>query len=127
MNIIIDNRSAQDLPLDRIEELARYVLCAEGMPDTTELSVSFVDLEEITQLNSLYRDRNEPTDVLSFEMDDPGSEDTEPLIIGDVVINPDIARKHALLEEVSFEEELWILLIHGILHLVGLDHEDEDD
>jgi len=76
---------------------------------------------------------------LSFEMDSPpenevmddGFCDTwasgEEILLGDIVINPDIARRNATLEEVTFEEELWILVIHGILHLVGFDHEDSDE
>ena len=136
MKILIDNRSGQDLPLTHIEELAAFVLGAEGMPGTTELSVSFVDIEEITSLNATYRDKDEPTDVLSFIMDNTMEEEEfspfswfglEQILIGDVIINPDVARQRTSVDEVSFEEELWLLLIHGILHLVGYDHEDPDD
>ena len=136
MKVLIDNRSGQDLPLTHIEELATFVLDAEGMPETTELSVSFVDIEEITSLNATYRDLAEPTDVLSFVLDNTMEEDEfsqfgwfglEQILIGDVIINPDVARQHTSIDEVSFEEELWLLLIHGILHLVGYDHEDPDD
>jgi len=142
MKILIDNRSGQELPITHIEELAAFVLMAEGLPEDIELSVSFVDLEEITSLNTMYRNKAEPTDVLSFELDPfldeksfadeegftvGGGGDLEQILIGDIVINPDVAAKHAKLDEVSFEEELWLLLIHGILHLVGYDHEDADD
>ena len=135
MKILIDNRSGQDLPITHLEELALFVLKAEGMPEATELSVSFVDSEEIRSLNTNYRGKDEPTDVLSFAMDTTEEEDEfsqidwismKEFVIGDVIINPDVARQHATLNEVSFEEELWLLLIHGILHLVGHDHEDPD-
>ena len=136
MEVFIDNRSGVELPLDRIKELALYVLGAEALPEATELSVSFVGIDEITELNAVYRNKPEPTDILSFELDDPWEEypckenadkETQQLLLGDIVINPDMANKHARLEEVSLEEELWILVIHGILHLVGFDHENAED
>ena len=136
MKILIDNRSGQDLPLSKMEELAVFVLDSEKMPESTELSISLVDIDEITTLNALYRGCESATDVLSFEMDLPCDGDVslvddranaEAFLIGDVVINPDKARENIPIDEVSFEEELWILLIHGILHLIGYDHEDNGD
>ena len=131
MEINVDNRSGQELPVERIEELALFVLEREGIRKTAELSLSFVEPDEITELNTRYRAKPEPTDVLSFELDNPwdetAQEDTGQLLLGDIVICPDIAKEHACLEEVSLEEELWILVIHGILHLLGYDHADEDE
>jgi probable rRNA maturation factor len=135
---MIDNRSGQELPLGCVEGLAAFVLDCEGFLNPLEVSLSFVGLDEMTALNASYRDKPQPTDVLSFELDDPwasgtgqvGEDAPAPegedghILIGDVVISPDVAREHALLDEVSFEEELWILVIHGILHLLGYDHEE---
>jgi probable rRNA maturation factor len=163
---MLDNRSGEELPLEHIEELAAFVLNREGFLNPLEVSLSFVDRDEITALNTSYRNKPQPTDVLSFELDDPwelasgpvgkrafadefevgieaeggrararagedgdvgkGEDEGEDnhILIGDVVINPAVAREHALLDEVSFEEELWILTIHGILHLLGYDHEE---
>jgi len=131
MEVSIDNRSGRSLPISRVEELALFVLEAEAVPKTTELSISFVDLEEITEMNSMYCDKPEPTDVLSFVLDDPWETDeqkeVEQLLLGDIIINPDIAQKHAQVEEVNLDEEIWILVIHGILHLVGYDHVELND
>jgi len=131
MEISIDNRCGSPLPLQHIEELARFVLEAEGLPKNTELSVSFVGLAEISELNSTYRNKTGPTDILSFELDDPWdasiTQEDDQVFVGDIVINPDIAQKNAALEEVTLEEELWVLVIHGILHLVGYDHIEPED
>ena len=162
MDIQIDNRYGSELPIGRIQELAGFVLQSEGIDECTELSISFVTVGEITELNGLYRNKPEPTDVLSFALDDPGDgpddwpsdwpkdvgprplqqqqqppqpeADPQPRqpqqqlhLLGDIVINPDIAQKHAVIEEVNLEEEFWILVIHGILHLLGYDHEKSED
>jgi probable rRNA maturation factor len=83
------------------------------------------------RLNTIYRDRAEPTDILSFELDDPWAERSDAkdshTLLGDIVIQPDIARDRAQAEELSFEEELWVLVIHGILHLLGHDHMTQTD
>ncbi|MDR1184381.1 MAG: rRNA maturation RNase YbeY [Coriobacteriales bacterium] len=136
IDVIIDNRSGQELPLEHIAKLANVVLERElsergkGGGDI-ELSLSFVDIDEITHLNSVYRDRAEPTDILSFELDDlwTGSATAVEgrVLLGDIVIQPDIARTRAATEGVSLEQELWILVIHGILHLLGYDHATEED
>jgi probable rRNA maturation factor len=157
LGIGIDNRCGTELPIGRIEELAGFVLQSEGVADGAELSISFVPIDEIAELNAAYRNRPEPTDVLSFALDEPddsfqasgqqpqpaavGQQPPEaagqqalpqqlpqlPQLLGDIVINPDIAQKHALIEEVTLEEELWVLVIHGILHLLGYDHEDVEE
>lgn len=131
VDIAIDNRSGQELPLTRIEELAAFVLRREGPAGSVELSISFVDVDEMIHLNTTYRGRTEPTDILSFELDDPWAErphegDSHTLL-GDIVIQPDIARDRARAEEITFEEELWVLVIHGILHLLGHDHMTQAD
>jgi probable rRNA maturation factor len=127
-NISIDNRSGEELPLERIEDIAAYALKREQIAEVPELSISFVTTDEIQELNTLYRNRPEPTDVLSFSCDDPQATvecaGDEPQLLGDIVICPNIARAHAHRDEISFEEELWVLTLHGILHLFGFDHED---
>jgi probable rRNA maturation factor len=135
IDVVIDNRSGQELPLEHIARLATAVLERElsergGGDDDIELSLSFVDVDEITRLNSVYRDRTEPTDILSFELDDPWAKPAakeERILLGDIVIQPDIARDRAAAEEVSLEQELWILVIHGVLHLLGYDHATGED
>ncbi|HBT95093.1 MAG TPA: rRNA maturation RNase YbeY [Coriobacteriia bacterium] len=147
MEINIDNRSGRELPLEHIEALAAFTIKESGLLegfsgqqfDRIELSLSFVDTDEITKLNGEYRSKPQPTDVLSFEMDDflelaqtddaaanPG-EGASGILLGDIVINPDVAEKHAVIEELDLEEEIWVLVIHGILHLLGYDHMEADE
>ena len=91
--------------------------------DTHELSIVFVDDEEITRLNRQYFHRNRPTNVISFPM---GAGDPDTLhspILGDVVISTETAKREAAAVGGEAEEEILFLLIHGILHLVGYDDE----
>lgn len=95
-----------------------------------EISVTFVDNEEIQELNRTYRDKNQPTDVLSFPMYEPDQVeietfDDEPLLLGDIIISIPRAKEQALEYNHSFERELGFLLVHGFLHLLGYDHGDE--
>lgn len=88
------------------------------------LVVRFVSDREMRQLNRLYRDKDAPTDVLSF----PGDDDPEPDggHIGDVVISVPTARRQAKSEGHSAERELKVLMLHGLLHCLGYDHEVDD-
>jgi len=112
------------VPVDRrkIGAAARRILKTLGY-DGYELTVVLVDDREITRLNRQYFRRNRPTNVISFPMMDETPASLHSRILGDVVISADTARRGA--EEVSkkAEEEILFLLIHGILHLTGYDHE----
>ena len=106
--------------------MAREMLRGLGCHEDTELSILLTDNEGIRALNRRYLDRDRPTDVLSFPMWDFNSELRTPnseLILGDVVISIEKARKQAEELGVTMDEELSRLLVHGILHLFGFDHE----
>jgi probable rRNA maturation factor len=126
---IVSHRTPEPLDLSAFERLAAFVLDREEVPEFAELSIAIVDTVEIAELNEKYRGKSGPTDVLSFECDDlcAVAEPDEPVMIGDVVIAPDVARKNA--EELghTVEEELNLLLVHGALHLLGYDHEEHAD
>jgi len=126
---VVSHREPESLDLSAFERLATFVLDREEAPDAVELSIAVVGLAEITELNTKYRGKEGPTDVLSFPCDDPCSvaEPDEPVAIGDVVLAPEIAEAQALEYGHTVEEELNLLLVHGILHLLGYDHEDDDD
>ncbi|HIY83916.1 rRNA maturation RNase YbeY [Rubneribacter sp.] len=121
----------EKLPL---HELTLFVLAREGRPDNTEVSISFVTDEAIAELNERYRRKEGPTDVLSFECD--GAEDDlsamtlaeSPVYeLGDVVIAPDVAGRQTREFDTTFEEEISLLLVHGLLHLCGYDHIEDDE
>jgi probable rRNA maturation factor len=93
-----------------------------------ELSLRLTDDQEIQLLNSQYRQKNQPTDVLAFaalENDMPIVQGL-PIYLGDIIISVDTAARQALVYEHSLTEELAWLASHGFLHLLGWDHPDED-
>ena len=92
-----------------------------------EVSIVFVDDAEMRTLNRNYRGINKSTDVLAFPMNDGKFAAISPNLLGDVVISVPVARKQAELHEQSIERELTMLLIHGLLHLLGYDHENPKD
>ena len=134
----------QDHPIDVAlwADLARKVLAARGIKGETEVSLLFVDEESIAALNEQFLGKTGPTDVLSFPIEDepgpsgrspdlggsgPGSSPEEGTLtlLGDVVICPSVAARNAVEHEVSLEDELALLVVHGLLHLLGMDHEDD--
>jgi probable rRNA maturation factor len=124
---IASHRDPEPLDLQAFVRLAEYVLDREDVPDQAELSLAIVEIEEMAELNSGFRGKEGPTDVLSFGCDDPCPvEGDEPITLGDVVIAPEIAGRQA--EELghTIEEELNLLLVHGILHMLGYEHDTEE-
>lgn len=114
---------------EKIEGIIRQIFLIAGLRDEGELSVTFMNDEDISELNKSYRNIESPTDVLSFpqsegfEMPVPDDENYIPLI-GDIIISVETAERQAKEMNHSPEKELNILLIHGILHLYGYDHEN---
>ncbi|MBI5328095.1 MAG: rRNA maturation RNase YbeY [Deltaproteobacteria bacterium] len=97
-----------------------------GCHDSAELSILLTDNNGIQGLNKIYLKKDKPTDVLSFPMWDFNSEPRTPnseLILGDVVISLETARTQSKENGVTMDEEIARVLIHGILHLLGFDHE----
>ena len=116
-----------------IEALAQLVIAREGKPDDTEVSINFVTDEAIHELNREYRGVDRPTDVLSFECDGyEGEDDLAPVEgmafeLGDIVIAPDVAEAQAPEYGLSFADEVSLLVTHGLLHLCGYDHMEDDE
>lgn len=125
---IVSHRQPEPLELNAFERLATFVLDREDAPEASELSIAIVDLDEMQKLNESYRGKPGPTDVLSFACDDPcavlGPE--EPITLGDVVIAPEVAERQAAEYGHTVEQELNLLLVHGVLHLLGYDHESDE-
>ncbi len=89
----------------------------------SEISILLVTDAKIRKLNAQYRNIDKPTDVLSFPQDNDGLDELDIHLLGDVVISVETAKRQAREHGHTFSEELTLLLIHGILHLTGLDHE----
>ena len=119
--ILVDDRQSVPVDTEGLVALAREALLGEGAADA-ELSVSFVTEEEMADLHLRYMQEEGPTDVLSFPLEDEASEG--PRLLGDVVIAPSVAARNNPDDPAG---ELRLLLVHGILHLLGHDHDDEAD
>lgn len=116
-----------------LKKTARALLEAAGEPDST-LSISFVDDRGIQELNREHRGKDKPTDVLSFPLVEstleaqnaPASGEHERML-GDIVISVDTARRQAAAYDAPLQDEVNRLLIHGILHVLGHDHEEASE
>lgn len=130
MEILIDNRQnklefKEDfIPL--IEEAIKAVLILEGKSLDYEISISFVDNEEIRELNRLYRNVDGETDVLSFPMEE-GEGMFSMNILGDIVISLEKALEQSIEYEHSLTREITYLTVHSMFHLLGYDHMTEED
>ena len=129
-----DEQSSHPVDTIRWIRLAEAVLAAEGVRGDTEVSLLFVDEDAIADLNSRFLGREGPTDVLAFPMEegtiDPGPNDLsggEPTLLGDVVLCPEVAEKQAVTAGHSTADELHLLTVHGVLHLLGYDHAEPDE
>ncbi len=94
--------------------------------DFTEISVVITDNSQIQQLNKTYREVDRPTNVLAFPMQEGQFGDITPGLLGDIVISCETAQKEANNANITLMERISQLLIHGILHLIGFDHETSD-
>ncbi len=131
MSIEVNNESGHEVDEAEVAALARYVLDEMHLHPQTDLSVLLVDTDVMTDLHVRWMDEPGPTDVLSFPMDElrPGRDD-DPApagLLGDVVLCPEVAAKQALTAGHSTAEELLLLTVHGILHLLGYDHAEPDE
>jgi probable rRNA maturation factor len=140
-----DEQSAYPVDTIRWVKLAEAVLADEGVRGETEVSILFVDETAIADLNARFLGHDGPTDVLAFPIDEepveggrspdsggtgPGfnpSPEEAPTLLGDVVICPVVAHRNAPEHAGTYEDELALLLVHGLLHLLGMDHEDSDE
>lgn len=93
----------------------------------SELSIAFVGDAEIRELNRSYRSQDRPTDVLSFSLVEGECADFSSGLLGDVVISIETARRQARSRHRSLNDEVTRLLIHGVLHLLGHDHEEREE
>jgi probable rRNA maturation factor len=120
--ISVSNRQAAEIDEGSLVSLARATLLGEGI-EAAELSISLVDEDEMEQLHIRYMDEPGSTDVLSFPMDEEAS-DSGVRLLGDVVIAPAVAARNNPADPAA---EVRLLLVHGILHLLGFDHEEETE
>ncbi|MDQ4070306.1 MAG: rRNA maturation RNase YbeY [Actinomycetota bacterium] len=141
-----DEQSAQPVDAMGLIRLAKAVLVAQGVKAGSELSMLFVDEDAMAELNKRFLGKDGPTDVLAFPIDDddvveggrspdslgPGNgadpDATDPPnLLGDVVVCPAVAARNAPDHAGSYEDEMALLVVHGILHILGMDHVDTEE
>ncbi len=112
-----------------MRNLIKKVLLAEDCPKSSEVSLLFTDDEYIQILNRDYRNTDKPTDVLAFSLleGEEFAEDEEEYPLGDIVISVETAKRQAEERRASLDEEIDMLAVHGVLHLLGYDHATDED
>lgn len=134
MIVVFGDEQDEPVIADEMVRLAEVVMIAEGLDAGTGVSITLVDEDTIALLNRKHMGKAGPTDVLSFPIEDaaPGvpprrTVDGPPVEIGDVVIAPSVVRSNAKRDAAVFEDELALMVVHGMLHLLGWDHVAEAD
>jgi probable rRNA maturation factor len=131
MSVEVLNESGVDLDVTGFVRLARFTMSRMRVHPEAELCLKLVDEPTITQFNERYLGHEGPTDVLSFPMDElrPGDDDETDAggILGDMLLCPQYAAEQAPSFSRSVEDEMHLLTIHGILHLLGYDHAEPDE
>ena len=141
----VNEQTDQPIELARWVDLASNVLADAGVRGEAELSIVFANEEVMGELNKRFMDVDGPTDVLAFPIDDPidsgrwpdsGSTgpdleppeiDELPMLLGDVVICPAVAARQAPDHAGSYDDEIALLVVHGVLHVLGMDHADPEE
>lgn len=133
MTVVITNEQDKiEIPADweeKINKVAAICLKEEQIPEEAEVDLLFVDNEAIREMNLEYRDKDSATDVLSFPMYEADEEidDEDEILFGDIVISLERAQEQCEEYGHSLEREVMYLLVHGLLHLAGYDHMEEED
>jgi probable rRNA maturation factor len=134
VSVFLADEQGESVDLDQLRRLAELVLSEEGYPSETELTVLLVSDEEMAAYNERFLERHGPTDVLAFPVEElmPGvvpDQDSNgpPLIVGDVIVAPAYVGRQAEQNEADFGDEMALMVAHGILHLLGYDHIEDDD
>jgi len=126
MAIEITNKSGELVPADQVRALLEHSLVQLKLNADCEVNLVFVDENEMTELHIKWMDEPGPTDVLSFPMDMPENPG-DAVTLGDIVIAPTVAANQAATAGHSADHEIFILAAHGLLHILGYDHANKED
>ena len=134
MAIEVCNESGVPVDESLLASVARYALEAMHVNPAAELSILAVSEEAMSELHERWMEEPGPTDVMSFPMDElveesrrPDAPDTGPALLGDIVLCPDFAKAQARTAGHGLADELHLLTVHGVLHLLGYDHAEPDE
>ena len=131
MTIEVIDESGHALDVQGLSTLSRFVMDRMRVHPQAELCIKAVDEATIAELNEKWMEKEGPTDVLAFPMDElrPGlvNEELEEGMLGDLVLCPEVAERQAVTAGHSTEAEIELLTVHGILHLLGYDHAEPEE
>ncbi len=134
MNVFFADEQDEPLPADDLRHIAAVVMEAEGLAPNTEVTVLAVADEQMADYNERFMSREGPTDVLAFPIEQlkPGHVPAPPvngppLNLGDVIVAPAYIKRQAAARQVAYDDELALMVTHGILHLLGYDHKEDTD
>jgi probable rRNA maturation factor len=134
VSVFLADEQAESVDLIQLRHIAELVLSEEGYPDETEVTVLLVSDDEMASYNERFLERSGPTDVLAFPVEElmPGvvpdqDHNGPPLVIGDVIVAPAYVGRQAAEHGNGFGDEMALMVAHGILHLLGYDHVEDDD
>ncbi|HJS71626.1 MAG TPA: rRNA maturation RNase YbeY [Acidimicrobiia bacterium] len=134
MSIFLADEQSEPVALGDLHHLAELVLRQEGFPEDAEATLLFVSESEMAGYNHRFLERDGPTDVLAFPLEEllPGvvpDKDPQgpPMMLGDVIVAPSYVRRQADDQGVDFEDEMALMITHGMLHLLGYDHVEDDE
>jgi probable rRNA maturation factor len=129
MSYYIDIQHACESPLPVTDDMLNYwaQLSLKPYCDTAELTLRFVDAEEITHLNHHYRKKNQPTNVLAFPATYSNEVELDYPLLGDVIICPSVLEEESKALNKPLTDHWAHIVIHGVLHLLGYDHIEEED
>jgi probable rRNA maturation factor len=133
MTIEVSNESGIDISETELISVARFVIARMDVNPAAELSMVLLDTAAMADLHMRWMDLPGPTDVMSFPMDElepggrPDAPEPGPSMLGDIVLCPEFAAKQAESAGHSLGQELALLTVHGVLHLLGYDHAEPDE
>jgi probable rRNA maturation factor len=131
VNVDVLNESGVDADVVALTRLCRFTMSRMRLHPGTELTLRLVDVDTIATLNERWMDKKGPTDVLSFPMDElsPGRDDDDAVegYLGDIALAPQVAEQQAPAAGHSAQDEMELLTVHGILHLLGYDHAEPEE
>ncbi|HWK24413.1 MAG TPA: rRNA maturation RNase YbeY [Ureibacillus sp.] len=133
IDFLDETNEVKEQHIELVEKLLQHAATYLNIEDGSEVSITFVTNEKIHEINREYRDKDQPTDVISFALEELGEGEVEivgiemPRILGDIIISTDRTKEQAADFGHSFERELGFLAVHGFLHLLGYDHMTEED
>ena len=134
MTVLVSDEQDDPIPMQSLSDLVGIVMEAEGLERDTVIDLTFVGEAAMTELNQTHMNKTGSTDVLSFPIEEaqqgiPPRRDPAgpPVHLGDVFVCPRVVAANATKTDVSFSDELALVVVHGVLHLLGYDHVDDAD